>query len=347
MDHAVRLEALHLQLTRACDLRCRMCGQWGERGYQKEAGRGAGPAMALGDWLAVLEAAAPQRPRVTLWGGEPLLAPEWPVVARRARDLGLEVLIVTNGTRLAQVAPAMAGLFAWIYLSVDGPAAVHDRLRGREGTFARIEAGIRRLRRDCPGQRLCVMTTLVAENRGHLSELAGIVAGWGMDGWLLSPQMFLSRARAEAYAAFQAGQGCPGTDGASWEAAFPPGFGAGWRDEVAAVQAAHPQLGLRLGPPGLEAAELADWFDRPDADLARQHCWAPFRRLSIRADGSTNVCLDIADGSFGEVRGSTPQAILAGERAAAFRAAITRLANPACQRCAWRWHGSDYRKAGP
>ncbi|MCK6491611.1 MAG: SPASM domain-containing protein, partial [Planctomycetes bacterium] len=90
-----------------------------------------------------------------------------------------------------------------------------------------------------------------------------------------------------------------------------------------------------LGPPGSSPA------------IPHQHCWAPFRRLSIRADGSTNVCLDIADGSFGDVRASTPQAILASERAARFRAAITRLENPACRRCAWRWHGPDYRKAGP
>lgn len=345
MDHAPRLDALHLQLTRACDLRCRMCGQWGERGYQ--AGRAGGDGMGLADWLAVLEAAAPLRPRITLWGGEPLLSPHWPVVARRARDLGLEVMLVTNGTRLPALAPAMAGLFSWIYVSVDGPAEVHDRLRGRAGTFARIGAGVRALRAADPAQRFCVMTTLVAENRGRLAELAGPVAAWGADGWILSPQMFLSPARAAAYDAFQSGLGCARTDGASWTAGFPDGFGAAWRDEVAALIAAHPGLPVRLGPPGLPVAALADWFDRPDADLAAGHCWAPFRRLSIRADGSTNACLDIADGSLGDARSASPQAILAGAPAEAFRAAIRALANPACRRCAWRWHGPDYRTPGP
>jgi hypothetical protein len=345
MSEDIRLEALHLQLTRACDLRCRMCGQWGENGYQ--AGRPAGGGMQLADWLAVLEAAAPLSPRITLWGGEPLLAPEWPVVARRASDLGMEALLITNGTRLATAATAMSGLFAWIYVSVDGPAEVHDHLRGRAGTFGRIAAGVRRLRESCPGQRICVMTTLVAENRGRLAELAPILAAWGVDGWLLAPQMFLSPARATAYAAFQAGLGCARSDGGSWVAEFPAGFGALWRDEVAAMQAAWPDLAIRLGPPGLPVHELADWYDRPDADLAPQHCWAPFRRLSIRADGSTNACLDIADGTLGDIRTASPQAILAGAPAERFRAAIRAFANPACRRCAWRWHGADYRHPGP
>ena len=345
MDDTPRLEAMHLQLTRACDLRCRMCGQWGEHGYQ--TARSAAGDLTLADWLALLEAAAPQRPHITLWGGEPLLAPAWPVVARRARDLGMAVMIVTNGTRLAQAAPAMAGLFSWIYVSIDGPAEIHDRLRGRAGTFERIAAGVRRLRETSPGQRLCVMTTLVAENRGQLAELAPILAAWKVDGWLLSPQMFLSPARAAPYDAFQAGLGCAGTDGRSWVAEFPPAFGSAWRDEVAALQAAWPQLAIRLGPPGLRVEELADWFDRPDADFAPQHCWAPFRRLSIRADGSSNACLDISDGTLGDVRTASPQAILAGAPAERFRAAIRALANPACLRCAWRWHGPDYRPPGP
>jgi len=345
MSRAVRLDALHLQLTGRCDLRCRMCGQWGENGYRN--GNAGGSELGLADWLAVLDAVAADRPRLTLWGGEPLLSPACIPVARRARELGMEVLLVTNGTRLGALAGALAGLCSWIYVSLDGPADVHDRIRGRAGTFARVAQGIARIRAGWPGQRLCAMTTLVAENRGRLGELADRISAWGVRDWILSPQMFLSRERAGAYGAFMDGLGCARTDAASWTADFPAGHGAAWRDEVDRLIAGHPGMDIRLGAEGLAVTDLAAWFDRPDADLAPGPCWAPFRRLAIRSDGSTSACLDISDGSLGDIRADGVGGCFRGAAADRFRGAIAALANPACARCVWRWHGEDYRRTGP
>ena len=70
-----RLEMIHLQLTRQCNLNCWFCGQ-----RKNSALRDGKESMALKteEWLGIvneLDAAAGKKPSVMLWGGEPLMSP--------------------------------------------------------------------------------------------------------------------------------------------------------------------------------------------------------------------------------------------------------------------------------
>ena len=64
-----RLEMIHLQLTRQCNLSCWFCGQ-----RKNSALRDGQESMALKteEWLGIvneLDAAAGKKPSVMLWGG--------------------------------------------------------------------------------------------------------------------------------------------------------------------------------------------------------------------------------------------------------------------------------------
>ena len=95
-----RLEMIHLQLTRQCNLSCWFCGQ-----RKNSALRDGKESMALKteEWLGIvneLDAAAGKKPSVMLWGGEPLMSPCFDEIASTLHERGYRVGIVTNGTLL-------------------------------------------------------------------------------------------------------------------------------------------------------------------------------------------------------------------------------------------------------
>ncbi len=84
---------VQLRVTNLCNLRCRMCGQWGDTGIYRsgasssatdgEAERqrireliGLKRQLSLADYVRLLDELAPSRPIVSLFGGEPLLYPD-------------------------------------------------------------------------------------------------------------------------------------------------------------------------------------------------------------------------------------------------------------------------------
>jgi MoaA/NifB/PqqE/SkfB family radical SAM enzyme len=76
---------------------------------------------------------------VILTGGEPTLHPDLPAIARYARDAGLHVRVITNGTRLADPAYARALAGAGVQLAhvsiYSVRPAVEARLRGQPDTL--------------------------------------------------------------------------------------------------------------------------------------------------------------------------------------------------------------------
>jgi MoaA/NifB/PqqE/SkfB family radical SAM enzyme len=134
-------------LTNACNLRCKMCGQWSAEGYLRCGHGYAGPALELADWKRVAnEAMAHGITSVLLRGGETFLYPDIVPLLEHLHALGLFVSIDSNGTRLAEFAELLVRLGRiHLTVSVDGPETVHDDVRGVAGCFARIREGLARL----------------------------------------------------------------------------------------------------------------------------------------------------------------------------------------------------------
>lgn len=135
------------------------------------------PREVLDAALRLLFSSRLDRPRLKLFGGEPLLAA--PLV-RRALDLvrdraprGMkpDVHLVTNGTRLDErMTRFLASRDVRIVLSFDGVAPAQD---GRSpGSFGRLDALLRHLRRDHPRYfrtRVAILATLTPGNVRHLA----------------------------------------------------------------------------------------------------------------------------------------------------------------------------------
>jgi MoaA/NifB/PqqE/SkfB family radical SAM enzyme len=75
-----------------------------------------------------------------LGGGEPLLSAATPKLMERTKELGLEGILTTNGTRFTDRLIDQVLTWGWdeIHFSVDGPSPeIHDALRGKVGAFRR------------------------------------------------------------------------------------------------------------------------------------------------------------------------------------------------------------------
>jgi len=169
LDPGVR--TVDLMLTTRCDLRCAYCDQ------QRRRPRTMGPEV-LDAAIRQLVSSRLDHPRLTLYGGEPLLAAR---LVRHALDrvrewapphMNPEVHIVTNGTRLdEEMTRLLVSRNVFITLSFDGVAPAQDDRS--PGSFEILDRLLIRFKRDHPehfGRRLGIKATLTSRNVPFLSE---------------------------------------------------------------------------------------------------------------------------------------------------------------------------------
>ena len=162
-------------LTRRCDLRCRTCRTW-----ELDPGR-----EMTADEVGRLCAGMPVLTWLDLTGGEPMLRPDVEEVFARVleRTKRLSVLhFPTNGS-FAERAVACARLTRrWrpevsllVTVSIDGPEALHDAMRGRAGSYRAALDAFERLRR-VEGVEAWIGTTVGPDNVDALGELESALA---------------------------------------------------------------------------------------------------------------------------------------------------------------------------
>jgi uncharacterized protein len=145
-------KVLILELTQQCNFRCSYCvysGDYdGQRSHSNEAMSGETAEAAIRRFLP----AAPPRPILCFYGGEPLLRLDLILDSMRlARELRPECRfgITTNGYLLdADTFLAIRNYDPDIHISLDGPAEINDRNRvtaGKTQTFAVVYRNLKRI----------------------------------------------------------------------------------------------------------------------------------------------------------------------------------------------------------
>jgi len=171
-------ETISLFLTHRCNLRCKMCGQWGESGasihYDQDVIKSELDPDTLKQFISQI---APFKPNITLFGGEPFLYRHWEDVVSAVKNHKMRVNVITNGTMLPGLASKIiASGLDEIIISIDGPQAIHDRIKQTTGSFQKIMQGIDRLNHQKTGKYPIInMTTVITEdNYEHLDEVIAI-----------------------------------------------------------------------------------------------------------------------------------------------------------------------------
>lgn len=132
-----------LQLEERCNLRCKMCYEWGENGSY--FGKEKVVSIDYPVIKKVIEDLLPGKPFFGLFGGEPLLYPHIGEVIKLIREGGCKVDIPTNGTLIEKKAEMLVESQPnRLWISLDGPPEINDAQRGK-GVFDKVVRGINRL----------------------------------------------------------------------------------------------------------------------------------------------------------------------------------------------------------
>jgi radical SAM protein with 4Fe4S-binding SPASM domain len=179
---------VYLDVTNACQLRCRHCCTSSGQRLEEE--------LTFTELCRVIDEVREMGIKsLVVSGGEPLLRPELGAILAHARGLGLELTILTNGLLIDERwARILVELGVRVKISLDGAtAATHDALRG-EGTFAGTCAVLERLRR-AGARELAVHYTVHRRNFRELAALPALLARLGVPGLVIGTIKPAGRAR--------------------------------------------------------------------------------------------------------------------------------------------------------
>ena len=186
--HSAYPETVSLFLTYKCNLRCKMCGQWGAGGWALDMPREElNKELTFEQMSILIDELAVFKPALTLFGGEPFLCDNWGNLVCYIKSKGLRVNIITNGTLLSQHVEKVVdfGVDELIF-SLDGPEDVHDEMRSSKGTFKRATNAFKELYayKKKTGQKkpkVNINTTIFETNYRTLKEIIDIAASIGAD----------------------------------------------------------------------------------------------------------------------------------------------------------------------
>lgn len=154
---------------------CFHCGSFA--GVPREGELTTEEAVRLADELAALGCK-----KVTLSGGEPILRPDWYIIARRFVDLGVRTNIISNGWNWSDEHVRVAkdvGL-ATVGFSLDGFENTHDTVRCG-GSFKRVVSALQNCR--AGGLVTGVVTHVNRLNMHDLTPLREFLGGLGASAW--------------------------------------------------------------------------------------------------------------------------------------------------------------------
>lgn len=169
-----QLRLVFWETTTSCNLKCIHCRASAVSDRSPEE-------LSLEQSRSLLEEIASfARPVIVLSGGEPLVRPDIFDIAKHGHDLGLRMVLATNGTTVNdEIARRMidSGIQR-ISVSLDGvDAATHDSFRGLPGAFDAAINGIDRCK--AAGMPVQINTTVAKHNLHQLPAILDLATRIG------------------------------------------------------------------------------------------------------------------------------------------------------------------------
>jgi radical SAM protein with 4Fe4S-binding SPASM domain len=362
---------VQLRVTNLCNLRCKMCGQWGDTGIYRADGFSASATdgeterdrireliglsrqLALPDYVALLDEIASwkAKPIVSLFGGEPLLYPDILPLVREIKSRDLTCTLITNGGRLEGYAKDLveAGIDS-IAVSIDGPPDVHNRIRGKADSFQKAAAGVRAVAdwRRKLGRALPMQIAILPITELNLAEIPAaveVLRELPLDTINVGLRWFVPKSVGAEYERVMREE--LGVEGSSWKgfdfdaASIPATRGRELAELVGFLKRLRRRRffdSARAKPwvsfvPDVPAARVPEYFSDFEETFGHRMCPVAWYFAQIEPDGDVTFCGDFPDYVLGNVRANGFESVWRGERARRFRAKLAREPLPICARC--------------
>lgn len=182
-----RLESVSLEITRACNLRCKHC--YSDSGRQLTDELTVKEIKTLIDELAAMGVLA-----LTFTGGEPLLHPHIFELMEYARRKPLSVLLFTNGTLITpEIVKKLKKICVYkVNVSIDGPdKKIHDTFRGVDGAFEKTIESVNLLNK--AGIAVQASISVTKFNYKTVKKILDLIKDLGITSYKVWPITFSGR----------------------------------------------------------------------------------------------------------------------------------------------------------
>jgi MoaA/NifB/PqqE/SkfB family radical SAM enzyme len=328
---------VRFSLFYGCNLRCKMCGQWGDSGtaeakYTKDF-------LPLKKLCEIIDEAVPYRSEIYVWGGEPTLHPDFGEFITYVKKRNLTCTINTNGVLLEQYSDLfIQARVDSLDISLLGEREAHDRVVQVPGTFDRVMKGIETLYDKGKEYRPLVkaVITLNSDNLDTIENLLSRIEDHpAIDMSIIQLGWFVKKHQGEIYQ--ERMKEVFGINAVSWQ---------GFLDDTVQEKAmATMELIKRVREegrykkpillfPNIETDAISRYYSDYENRLGQTKCGALYRELDIRHNGDVVVCGDFPDLVVGSVIHQSLQEIWFGKALNDLRKNIQeRGLLPICNRC--------------
>lgn len=333
-----------LGVNNACNLHCRMCDVGvkfeGSNFYRNLMGSDPlnMPIQLLRD---VVDQAAAAWPQVSIGFAftEPLAYPPIADAVEYASKKGLRTSVTTNGLTLARHARDLvdAGL-THLMVSLDGPPAIHNSIRGHKASFERAMDGIRavldRRSKTGAGPGVSVFCTITPWNIGHLEAFLDCLMPIALNQVGLMHTAFVTE-EAASHHNLDFGLTYPATASNMSELDLGAmNLDRLW-DELTAIEAKAWPWPVSMSP-RIPSREKLEVFYRQPLVFVGRRCNDTFSKMLVQSNGdvlpAAGRCFNVKIGNVSER--SLPE-IWNGDLLAGFRETLVGKGGllPACSRC--------------
>ena len=341
-NHFKNLALVYFKLTPACNLRCVMCGQYGDKGIMKDcAAEETKKVLPLETWKKFIDEIAPQKPVTYIWGGEPFLYPDLIPLARYMVQKGLFVSVNTNGTLMERYAEDIVrDKWSTIFVSLDAFRDVNDAMRGK-GAYDRVIAGFKAINREKKKQKsnhpfLGVVTVVTNKNYEDLDHLAEASREYDLDLHIFNMGTYTNDNIVAEQRRFMREK--LDTDIDCLES-YNTGYNQGIDTDklytilknIHSKDYGHPMLTV----PVLNPEKTHTYYNELETPV-RNHCIVPWCQANVNYNGDVHFCADYPDYILGNITEQPFKEIFNGDRANKFRKTIHACEGgmfPGCLRC--------------
>jgi len=338
--HALTPWHYYLEVTRRCNLRCRMCNniKWLKETDLPTQAKGE---LSGAEWKAVIKQIG-RFGLITFTGGEPWIRPDFAELLEYACSKNV-VHCITNASLLkekqielcVELAPGRLqtkGLF-FMGISLDGLGDLHDEIRGAKGIFEKAERAIRSIveLRKQAGKRspmLHVTSVIQEANVDLLEKMPTYIKDMGADVYNLTLE-------SRSWDIPELGSFDPALISA--ESIGKPVIEP--QRLTAALEAtrnAAEKAGIELRLPRMPFADIVRYYSG-GYSLEKFQCRVPWNTLSIAYNGEVSPCFIR---NVGNVREKSLKELWSGSMMREFRKKARRGLWPVCEGCCeMEYHG--------
>ncbi len=357
---------IHMMPTQACNLRCKSCGQWGSTGFLKDAQKETQErSLDKNVFKSFINQVSRFKPTIFLTGGEPFLHKDIIELINHIKSKNMVCWIVSNGTMFERYAEDIvkAGVDV-LYVSIDGPGDKHNEIRGMKDCFAKVKAGIEKIKKlkvkygaDKP--KLCQISTISDHSYKNISQLPEITEELGLDMLIIKHSYFTLSEAGEMYEkVMEKHFNCRAT---SWKGWARDDFGMDLDYIQQALRNIHDRKNKFLLSffPHVEIDDIPKYYSK-DPKLfypvktnetvskgsfndKNFKCIAPWTHLMVYPNGDAMFCNDNPDYILGNINKENFHEMWNNEKARKFRKFIKGNTLPICSRCCGLHYHPFYR----